>query len=214
MHAYASDSIDRRIVPWIIAVVAIAVVFLYHVFAGTFRFALPWWCEAPSIMLVYGLVHWGYDQKLWRQQPFGLLLSQIPNCAGTWFGQIESTYDGGTTAEGMLVIHQTWKKMLVEFRTDGSTSYSRMASLNVTPGASQGLIYEYSNDPRATATAEMHAHRGFAFLRLSVDGQQLEGDYYTGRDRTSQGTLHLRLVSREELTIQQARQEYQKTVKQ
>jgi hypothetical protein len=70
-----------------------------------------------------------------------------------------------------------------------------MAAINVTPGSSQGLVYEYMNDPHATAVETMHAHRGFAALKRSADGEWLEGDYYTGRDRASQGHLRLRRVS-------------------
>jgi len=58
MHSYASDSTDRRVAPWVIAICAVGVAYLYAVLARTYRFSLPWWCEMPSIMLVYGLLHW------------------------------------------------------------------------------------------------------------------------------------------------------------
>jgi hypothetical protein len=108
----------------------------------------------------------------------------------------------------MLVVHQTWSKILLEFRTDSSASYSRMASMNVAPGASEGLIYEYTNDPRADAKQTMHAHRGFAFLKPSIDGGWLEGDYYTGRDRVSFGTMRLRKVSRKRLDLKEAKNQF------
>jgi hypothetical protein len=95
----------------------------------------------------------------------------------------------------MLTIHQTWTQVVVQYETDSSTSCSHMAAINVTPGSSQGLIYEYMNDPHSTAAGTMHAHRGFTFLKQSADGEWLEGDYYTGRDRASQGSLRLRRVS-------------------
>lgn len=206
MHSYACDSVDRRVAPWGIAICAVGVAFLYGWLSNTFQFSLPWWCETPTIMFVYGLLHWVYDSWLWKQMVFGLGLSRIPDCNGTWYGELHSSHDGGTKVEGMLVIHQTWSKMVVEFRTDSSASYSRMASLNVTPGPSEGLIYEYTNDPRADAQETMHAHRGLAFLRLSSDGACLEGDYYTGRDRANCGTMRLWKVSATRLGMQEAKQ--------
>ena len=83
-----------------------------------------------------------------------------------------------------------------------------MAALNVTPGVSEGLVYEYMNDPHATAANTMHAHHGFAFLNLSTDGEWLEGDYYTGRDRASQGRLKLRRLSRKPMDLSQAKAKY------
>jgi hypothetical protein len=213
MHSYASDSIDRRLAPWVIAICAVAVAYLYAIVSRTYQFSLPWWVETPSIMLVYGIFHWFYDSWLWRKRILGFPLSQIPYCNGTWYGQLHSSHEGGTRVEGMLMIDQTWTKIALELRTNSSASYSRMASLNVTPGASQGVIYEYTNDPRADAKETMHAHRGFVFLKLSSDIKSLEGDYYTGRDRTSFGTMRLRLLSRERLDLQEAKSQYSRLEK-
>jgi len=208
MHSYASDSIDRRLAPWGIAICAIGAAYLYSILSRAYQFSMPWWFETPSIMLVYGLLHWIYDSWLWKLKVSGFGLSQIPKCTGTWYGAVRSSHDGNTTIEGMLVVHQTWSRIAVEFQSESSASYSRMTSLNVTPGASQGLIYEYTNDPRADAKETMHAHRGFAFLRLSADGSWLEGDYYTGRDRTNFGTMRLRLTSKKRLDLEEAKKEY------
>ncbi|MEK9138036.1 MAG: hypothetical protein AAB393_12995, partial [Bacteroidota bacterium] len=205
VHSYASDSIDRRLAPWGIAICAVGVAYGYGLLSDAYQFSLPWWFETPSVMLAYGLFHWVYDSWLWKLRVRGCGLSQIPNCTGTWYGELRSSHDGRTTIEGMLVVHQTWSRIVVEFQSESSASYSRMASLNVTPGASQGLIYEYTNDPRAEAKETMHAHRGFAFLRLSADGNWLDGDYYTGRDRTNFGRMRVRLVSRKRLDVQKAK---------
>ncbi len=210
MHSYASDSIDRRIAPWVIAVCAVGVAFLYGGFTRVFQMALPWWCETPTIMFVSGILHWLYSSWLWRRKIYGLPLSQIPDCNGTWHGLLKSSHDGGKTVECMLFVHQTWSKIVCEFQTESSVSYSRMASLNVTPGASEGLVYEYTNDPRSDAATTMHAHRGFAFLRLSADGKQLEGDYYTGRDRANYGTMQLRRLLPKRLGFQDASESFKR----
>jgi len=85
-----------------------------------------------------------------------------------------------------------------------------MASLNIGPGPSQGLVYEYTSDPRANTAETMHSHRGFTFLKISTDGKWLDGDYYTGRDRGNQGTMRFRLVSQEIIDLTQAQDKYKR----
>lgn len=213
MHSYASDSIDRRVAPWVIAISAVGVAFLYGALSSRLQFSVPWWFETPSIMLAYGFLHWAYDSWLWKTKISGLPLSRIPDCNGTWFGTLRSSHHGGTEIEAMLFVHQKWSKIVLELRTDSSTSYSRMASLNVSPGPSEGLVYEYTNDPRANARDTMHAHRGFAFLKLSADGKRLEGDYYTGRDRANFGSIRLRQVCKKCLDLEEAKDLYSRLEK-
>ena len=54
------------------------------------------------------------------------------------------------------------------------------------------LTYEYHNEPLPGATGTMHAHRGSATLRLAENGNALEGEYFSGRDRANYGAIHLR----------------------
>lgn len=208
MHSYASDSQDRTVVQWCIATIAVVVAYAYFLASSYFKFTLPWWMEAPSILGVYGVGHWLYDTVLWKKTLFGFHLSQIPNCNGTWYGPVYSSHEGGSQREGMITIRQTWSKILVEFESTTSSSLSRMASFNITPGPSHGLIYEYTSDPRSHADPAMHAHRGLAFLKLNQNRNCLEGDYYTGRDRGTQGTMKMYLVSDEILDREDAVHKY------
>jgi hypothetical protein len=210
MHEYSSDAPDRKYAKWIIAGLAIAAAYFYGITSSYFSFALPWWVESPSIMLIYGFIHYFYNRKMWKNDILGFRLSRMPNCSGTWFGELESTFQKGVKTYGMLQIHQTWSRISVYFKNDTSESFSRMASLSITPGPSQGLIYEYANEPRANAQEAMHSHRGFAFLKLSPDSEWLDGDYYTGRDRGNQGTMRFRIVSRTEIDFRQALETYKK----
>ena len=52
------------------------------------------------------------------------------------------------------------------------------------------MYHYYVNTPRASAPATMHTHEGTAILHLS-EPIRLEGHYYTGRDRVTQGELRL-----------------------
>lgn len=210
MHTYASDSSDRRVVPWILGATALGMAYLYWIVSRKTGYSLPWWCETPTPMFAYGLLHYLYDSFLWRKRVFGIGLSSIPNFQGTWFGILRSSHEGETKVEGMLYIHQTWSKLVVELRTESSKSSSRMAALNVTPGASKGLMYEYMNDPRVVAKETMHAHRGLAFLELSIDQEMLEGEYYTGRDRLNIGSMQFRRVSMGRLDYEEARNTYER----
>ncbi len=56
------------------------------------------------------------------------------------------------------------------------------------------LSYEYRNEPLPRAVETMHAHRGTCSLELSSDGETLNGDYYSGRDRREFGSIHLAKV--------------------
>lgn len=210
MHEYSSDAPDRKVARWIIASLAVAAAYFYGITSIYFSFTLPWWVESPSIMLIYGLIHYFYNNRLWKLKLFGVRFSYIPNCNGTWFGEIESTFQRGTKIFGMLQINQTWSKISLYFKNETSESFSRMASLNITSGPSQGLIYEYANEPRTNASETMHSHRGFAFLKLSTDGERLDGDYYTGRDRNYQGTMSFQMVSRIMIDFPQAMERYKR----
>jgi hypothetical protein len=57
------------------------------------------------------------------------------------------------------------------------------------------LSYEYINEPRVSATASMHMHRGTGRFVLSGGGNVLEGEYYSGRDRQTFGTVRLEKVA-------------------
>jgi hypothetical protein len=85
-----------------------------------------------------------------------------------------------------------------------------MAALNVEPGVNEGLLYEYANDPRFAASDSMHAHRGVAIIRVSSDARRLEGEYFTGRDRQTHGSILVERVSRQYLDLNQAREQSQR----
>jgi len=208
MHTYASDSIDRKAAPFGIAAFAILAAVWCSFALSHLIPSVPWWVKQPTVMMLYGFGHLIYDHFIWRWRIAGCRFSQIPDCGGTWYGEIHSSHNGGTTNEGMIHVHQTWSKVCVEFESVTSRSFSRMAALNVTPGATEGLVYEYTNEPRGDAVPTMHAHPGFASHRLAPDGQTMDVDYYTGRGRETYGTMHLRRLCRERLSRYEAAQRY------
>lgn len=204
MHSYASDSNDRKIAPWVIVGIAVVVAFAYSAFVAWRKIEVAWWLETPSIMSVYGMVYWLYNRHGWKWRLWGFRLSEIPDFSGTWFGELHSNHAEGTKLHGMMHVHQTWTNLCVEFESQTSRSYSVMAAVNVTPGPTEGLTFQYTNAPRHRATKTMNAHVGMNHLRLSPDGKTLEGDYFSGRGRQTVGSMKLVRIGPERMTYQQA----------
>ena len=114
---------------------------------------------------------------------------------------------------GMVHVHQTWTSLCVEFESQTSRSYSVMAAVNVTPGPTEGLTFQYTNAPRHGAIETMNAHIGLNHLRLLPDGKTLEGDYFSGRGRQTFGSMKLIRVSAERMTFQEAETKYNRRMK-
>jgi len=205
MHTYSSDAADRSYAPWVLACVAVALTYGCSRALAAWNLAWPWWIENPSIMVFYGALRSFYNRVLWRRRILGFRLSQVPDLGGTWIATLQSSHGGGAQSNGCIRIHQTWSKMLIEFEGVTSRSVSRMAALNIEPGANQGLLYEYANDPQFAAADSMHAHRGVSVLRRSANGQCLQGEYFTGRDRQTHGSITLERICAQHLDLSQAR---------
>lgn len=86
-------------------------------------------------------------------------------------------------------IIQDWTHLLVTLKGEHSKSRSVVASLLICD--TTVLAYEFENEPFPGARETMHAHRGYTRLELTTDGSVLSGDYYSGRDRQTIGSIHL-----------------------
>jgi hypothetical protein len=213
MHSYASDAKDGYTALGILALASVGCAYALGYALDYFKVAVPWWLDAPSILGFYGLLFGVYNRVAWRWSICGFQFSGVPDVGGTWYGEITSNYAGETQSEGMIFIAQTWSKITVCFENASSRSYSRMASLNVTPGVNEGLIYEYANDPATDARTTMHGHRGLSFMRLGQEGKTLAGEYFTGRDRGTSGRIALRRLSKARMDFEAAKTSYHKEQK-
>jgi len=205
MHSYSTDAADRRWAPLVIAGMSIGLTYGCTRVLQAWNLQWPWWIENPSILLFYGAFWKLFDRYLWKMRPLGLRLSDLPDLGGTWHVRLQSCHEGGTPAEGCIRIHQTATEILVEFENETSRSVSRMAAINVKPGQSQGLMYEYANDPGFSASQTMHGHRGVTMLRWGAGGDDLTGEYFTGRDRETHGSITMRRVTRDHVKWEAAR---------
>jgi hypothetical protein len=198
MHAYATDE-DRTRAILYLAVASAALGSAAGYLLSLFGNSLPHWLTAPSTMTVFGMLFWIFNRYAWAWHVRSARPSKIPDLRGTWAGVVHSSHDNRDTPV-TVYIRQTWLRISVRLESERSASASVMAALNTDEApAEQGLNYEYLNEPVATALPTMHIHRGTAHLRVSPDGTTLEGNYYSGRDRTNVGTIRLRKVCTEPL---------------
>jgi hypothetical protein len=193
MHGYSTDSGERKLVPLLLALLAIALAWVSSKFLSVAHLSLPWWLDAPSSMAFYGVLYTLFDKCLWRSSlvhKSGLV--RIPNLAGRWRGYLISSFDSHAKRYPLLInIFQTWTQITVFLATTNSMSRSCAAMMQVDDADGVALIYQYQNQPLADAVKTMHMHYGTAVLRVSNDSC-LVGEYYAGRDRRTFGRIYCR----------------------
>ncbi|MEU6723167.1 hypothetical protein ABZ917_05580 [Nonomuraea wenchangensis] len=190
MHPYSHDADKRQ--RFIIATCAALGALIAYGLGWVYNlsgYSPPWWLDAPAFFGCFGIVWKVYDKWAWRQHILKQTLSGLVDISGEWEGSIASDYSGGAIIPSRIVIRQTATRILVELSTEMSVSYSYMATLCAGEGPDQGLRYMYSNRPRTLTPPSMTPHEGRVHLRISSDGQTLEGDYETDRHRKNTGQL-------------------------
>lgn len=199
-HAYSTDSTERRSIPLYIAIAAIAAAVAVLRSLQSAGLEAPWWISPPDTMIFYGLFYLFFDKVVWRWRWIRSVgITKIPNLSGTWKGQVvQSSATGGVAATGApmditLSIRQSWTEISIIGRTAQSSSHSLSGHMMVSDECS--LSYEYLNEPSASAVSTMHAHRGRASLLLENKGTTLCGEYFSGRDRQSFGSMQLTKAS-------------------
>lgn len=190
LHPYATDSAERRFVPFILAVSAILAAWLLPQLLGRLGIPMPWWVDAPSVMAFYGAFHAAFDRWVWRWtwlRRIGLIA--VPDLGGSWCFLISSSH--GTSIEAAVGIYQTWRGIRIKLETEQSRSSSLIASVLTAEPDEFVLSYEYCNTPKQGAVETMHAHRGSAEVRFPKDKWITSGagEYYSGRDRANQGGI-------------------------
>jgi hypothetical protein len=193
MHGYSTDSGERRIVPLLLASVAITSAWLSSKLLAVMHLSLPWWLDAPSTLGYYGALYALFDRNLWRNR-FARKLGfvRVPNLTGRWRGYLLSSFDGHTKRHDLMInIFQSWTEIAVFLVTETSISRSCAAVIQVDDPDGLALTYQYQSQPLANAMRTMHMHFGTATLRVS-DDDTLTGDYYAGRDRCTFGRISCR----------------------
>jgi len=197
MHGYSTDSNERRLVPLLLATLAIGFAWMFAKLLAISHLSFPWWLDAPSSLGFYAALYALFDKYLWRNRAVRKLgLSRIPNVAGSWHGFLTSSFDGHLKRHDVLVqIFQSWTQISIFLNTVTSMSASRVAAIEASGPEGVALIYQYENQPLANATGTMHMHYGTAMLRVS-NSDSLTGEYYAGRDRRTFGRISCWKVER------------------
>jgi SMODS-associating 2TM, beta-strand rich effector domain len=190
MHGYSTDSSERRVVPLLLALLAIALAWMSSKSLAVIHLSIPWWADAPSSMAFYGALYALFDKYLWRNNfVYKMGLVRIPNLTGRWRGYLITSFDGHAKHHDLMInIFQSWTQIIVYLTTPMSMSRSTTAVIQMDDPEGAALIYQYQNQPLADAMKTMHMHYGTAMLRTSSGGC-LTGDYYAGRDRRTFGRI-------------------------
>jgi hypothetical protein len=191
MHPYATNLSERRTIPLYIAGFAFFVAWGISTVMSTYQWQPPFWLSVPGAAGIYGLGYELFKHRLWRVKILRVLCRvRTPDISGHWQGVVKTSFDKHAEQHSVSVeIGQTWTDLSIRLRSSYSQSWSLIGAITVDD--QNVLTYEYMNEPIPGAVATMNAHRGTARLVISADGNQLEGEYYSGRGRENQGVLIL-----------------------
>lgn len=191
MHPYATNLVERQALPLFVAAAAFLSGWAISALVSPYYSSIPFWISVPSVVGLYKLGMELLKYRIWKQDWFQHLgWSKTPVIGGEWRGVIKTSFDRHAAEHPVeLTIHQSWSDIAVILRGAHSRSTSVIGGLTVNHESI--FTYEYVNEPVSGAVETMHTHRGTARLRVCEGGRVLEGEYYSGRDRTNQGTMRL-----------------------
>ncbi len=189
MHPYSIDTEERKNVYLMLAVISIVFSLGFYKILDNYRIALPQWVESPSVLFFYGILFLIFDKYLWKLL-VEIHLIKTPNLNGKWFGFIKTSFDEHSSKiRATLNIFQTWTKIKIVLATKQSLSYSEAASVVIDVPEGVYLNYQYINEPKANAVQTMSIHHGTTRLLFSDKKNTFDGEYYSGRDRQTFGSL-------------------------
>lgn len=150
----------------------------------------PWYIETPSVVTILGLLYALFDRHFWAWPFFRTIgLVDAPDLRGQWRGMIRSSPGEHQVAANLEII-QTASSIVVAVYTEQSASISTAAGFETRADGAVELHYIYDNRPQSGSPATMERHEGTARLTICEDGDRiLEGSYYTGRGRHTDGTM-------------------------
>ena len=189
MHSY--DLEGRAKIYIGLAVLSIVPVWLLDTGLSAINYEPQWWLSTPSFAGFYSVLYWLFNCYVWRWsflRKLGIL--NVPDLNGEWDGTIQSSYHENIAQQFTVTITQNWSKISIILENRGSRSRSNVASLKVSDSPFPELIYTYINEPKFNSHDTMHTHRGVAFLEYK--NLNLEGGYFTGRDRNTYGQICLK----------------------
>lgn len=148
-----------------------------------------------SFFTIFAICEIAFDQWGWhvlRLVPF----LHVVSFQGKYQGVVCAGADRSEFAAS-LHIRQTWSRISVEFRADGSAN-ARSISASILKDRVEfdhfELVYNYFARGKRDDDGQRFDHHGTAMLKLSASGRDLAGDYFTEQKRDTFGTIRMRRV--------------------
>lgn len=159
---------------------------------------VPFYVDLPiSAIGIYSIFFWLFDNYFWKFSFFrqiGIIIADDLN--GKWIGIVKSSYDDfKADIEAELNIKQTATRIKI----CGTFNQSKSVSVHENFSRSEidnniALFYFFRNEPKYDAVSTMAIHEGSAKLIYDKDKDELNGYYYSGRDRNNHGTIEVRRI--------------------
>lgn len=197
MHSYSVDTNARQ---WVFAGLAVVAFALPSGIAQAVDALQGYFASMPAVTwplsfgATFGAAFWLFDRHLWKH----IRCLGIPILDGRWRAEGLSSYqldpDTGVPIHQFsmdVTIRQTFTRIEVFTLTPDSESRSTMASVCI-DSACPVFRYAFENAPRNKANAELQRHPGL--IELRIHGEQLQGDYFSGKHRLRFGELTLTRV--------------------
>jgi hypothetical protein len=191
MHNYATDQDERSKLIGGMMLISVIIQQFIDPWVQEISVLIGVSMSAPSAFVLFSAIYWIFKRFGWKWAARAGVLS-LTDLNGTWIGELDSSYTPlHAPIEVRVRITQNWNRISIDVQTGESESESRSASLRCN-AAKTVLTYTYANTPKGLAEEGLSTHSGTAVLKLSEEGDQLIGRYYTGRDRQTYGELLLR----------------------
>lgn len=146
--------------------------------------------------MIFAGVYFAFDKKMWRWKWVRTMMN-IPDIEGTWrcTGKRLDAGEGESNWTSEITIQQTWEKIYISQRSaQGSTSFSRAASLLRHPDGSFLLMYSYENEPDIAKQTAMNSHIGYCELAFEKDSMHANGYYFNNKGRVTHGSMELEKI--------------------
>lgn len=141
----------------------------------------PNWAEAPSPLLVYGIIYYIFDRYAWKAKVFNNVgITRFPDLSGRWVGKQISSYieDGkNVELEGALEVRQTFSNISINAYYGKSDSISVVGSFSELNGEIY-LFYTFDNDPNTLKQGTMQKHKGSVKIKKLPTEKKLKGFYW------------------------------------
>jgi SMODS-associating 2TM, beta-strand rich effector domain len=194
VHPYSVDSGERFRVTALIVALGVGLAYIIHVIQDAIGVSWPWWFDGPAAVGTGTMLYNLFDRWGWRVKAFRLVdLVATPDFSGDWLGGGFSSHDDHQSEfQANMSIRQRWTAIKITLETATSRSESQIAAININEGGNSVLRHTYVNRPQSGAIDAMNMHCGTATLRIDSSLNAIEGEYYTGRGRLTEGRLSFR----------------------